>query len=904
MANSAPESNVEPAAPVERGSSRRPGSAAVAPDQDAGQSRRAARGMARTLLLAATAVAILWQGATSPQAVAVVALLVGGAWAASWWASPRRKSAIEAPWLWFGLAAWTALLILPLPRAVVQLVHPLAVTISDAGRAAMGAAPRAWLPIALAPGDAALQAVIYALAGVVGTLASNACHGAHSRRFTQLAATTAIGAALAASVFRYAVVELVPSGALPSALGPLLKHVAIVNPNHMAGILAFAFALALGLAVHAPITIMQTGYGAAALLTGTMVLLTGSRGGMLAVAIAVLGVLVSTPRPPKYMRTDRRELQNQARWRASLLTVVLALLAAITALPIIEAEFHTTDLAVDGKVRLVAELPKLILQAPLIGWGPGSLPVVLWMRGLGDARQDFAENMVVERLLDQGLIGGTLFLLALAWIAARYHRMTPRVYAIKPFVIAPAVLLAANLVDFSMEIAGGLLPFALVCALVEQSYVRSAKAHESLQHRRTASHRRLMIGTGAALLFAGALGLSRVPGHLTRDTDRLLTGKTASDIKDIVANRLVYHPYAFYLAGRALVNETRLAEASAALDRAIALRPASKHARLFRFASRLELGNVTGAADDLQWLMEASQETRHQALGVCQHSKRAEELLVEVMHRVPKLSSELGAYFATTRPDLVERVAVALRKRYPNQRFGIEAQRALLYIDRGALEPAKRIAAELMADPGTVLDGYYIEGRLRWRGGRHLEAFHLFKTVCEGGGTEEACTYAVESIMAAQRPAMALEFIRSRWHALRSYPPAAAKYYSWVARAQIQLDRWDEALDAARMAYNLDPKNPNGPYVLATCLEHASLFGELAELAEHLVVNRPGDPAALQLLERVRELQTPLSFAGRRQPPRPAQLPSAPTPPALAAPPTLPSAAAPAPAPAPSQPRR
>ena len=123
MANSAPESNVEPAAAPARGSSRRSGSAAVAPDQDAGQSRRAARGTVRSLLLAAVAVAILWQGGTSPQAVAVVALLVGGAWAFSWRASPRRKSAIEAPWLWFGLAAWTALLILPLPRAIVQLVH-------------------------------------------------------------------------------------------------------------------------------------------------------------------------------------------------------------------------------------------------------------------------------------------------------------------------------------------------------------------------------------------------------------------------------------------------------------------------------------------------------------------------------------------------------------------------------------------------------------------------------------------------------------------------------------------------------------------------------------------------------------------------------------------------------------
>jgi hypothetical protein len=101
------------------------------------------------------------------------------------------------------------------------------------------------------------------------------------------------------------------------------------------------------------------------------------------------------------------------------------------------------------------------------------------------------------------------------------------------------------------------------------------------------------------------------------------------------------------------------------------------------------------------------------------------------------------------------------------------------------------------------------------------------------------------------------------------------------------------------MAYNLNPKNNDSPYILATCLEHSSLFGELAELAEQLVISRPSDPTARQLLERVRELQTPLSFAGRRQPPRPAQLPAAPTPPAqpsiqpsiLPSPPTVPAAA-------------
>ena len=837
-------------------------------DHDSGKLRRRARATARGLLLTACSVAVLWQGGASPAAVAVVCALLIAAWASSWLASPRRRPTVEAAWLWYGLAAWTALLAVPLPRFLVQLAHPLAVSLSDAGRVAMGAAPLTWLPVTLAPGDAALQSVVYGLAGVVGTLTAHAFHGSHSRRFMQVAATSVIVTAVVAAGLRYLAVDLIPAGALPAALAPLVNPLAIVNANHMAGVLAFGFALALGLAVHAPTTLMQTTYGAGALLTGTLALTTGSRGGMLALVIAVLGVLVSTPRPPRYMRTDRRELENQARWRAVLGAVVLVLAGAIAALPIIEVELRDTDISSDGKMKLLLQAPQLIREAPLLGWGPPSLPVVLWLRGASEARQDFAENFVLERLLDQGLVGGSLFLLALGWMALRYHRKTPRVYAIKPFVLAPAVLLCANLVDFSTELLGGLLPMALIGAFVEQAYVRTAREHEELQHRRTAVHRKVIAGVGVALLLATTVWLALVPGRLTRDTDARLRGRPASEIKGLVAERFSYHPYAFYLAGRALVAENRLPEASVALDRAIALRSTSKHARLFRFASRLESGMIAGAADDLQWLLESDHETRGQALVVCERSKRAEDLLVEVMQRVPKRSAELANYFLAKRPDLVEQVAVALRKRYPDKRFGIEAMRAILYIRRGVIAPAKQIAAELMADPDAVLDGYFVEGMLRHQAGKTYEAFHLFKTVCDGGRNADSCSLAAEAILQSQRPVQALEYIRSRWTAMRAHPPAAAQYHSWVARAQGQLERWDEALDAARMAYNLSPTHLDTPFLLAEALEHASLFGELSELSEQLSHSRAKDPRTAVLTERVRQLSQPLSFAGRRpQPP-------------------------------------
>ena len=141
--------------------------AAGALDRGPGEAVMRLRKVGRWALMAALVVGVFWHGGVDHSAVGVVLLLVGVAWATSAFDPPHRAPGSRIGWLWLALGVYTAAQLLPLPRDLVMVLHPYAVEISDKGRGALGLAPLSSLPIALAPGDAAFQAVLYLVAGVL-----------------------------------------------------------------------------------------------------------------------------------------------------------------------------------------------------------------------------------------------------------------------------------------------------------------------------------------------------------------------------------------------------------------------------------------------------------------------------------------------------------------------------------------------------------------------------------------------------------------------------------------------------------------------------------------------------------------------------------------------------------------
>ncbi len=827
--------------------------------------RRASRWVARVLLLLVLAVAVGWQASASVQAVTAVAVLLGGAWLFGLVAVPHRKPIVVTPWLLLALGAWTLLHVVPLPHPVVALLSPTAAKLSDAALAATGQGPAAWLALAIAPGDAALQAAVYLLAYAAAVLLGITLMGSGGRTMLHGFVNCVVGVASVLGLLHLTQIGVIPGDIVPTFVKLMADKLCYINTNHLAGVLNLALALALGQAVHAESNSAQMAYALVALALSSLVFAAESRGGMIVMVVVVLGAMASTNGPAKNMRVNQRERALAARWRAAVVMACIVLMAAAFGLPIIEREFGMdASGTADAKVTMLAQAPEILLRTSWVGWGPGGFPVVAGMTGTSPVRHDFAENLIIERIAGDGL-WVTLLLFALAGIMVyRSFGRTDRISPSKPFRVAAAGFFVANMVDFSFEMLGPLIAFAGCLVVAEHFYKLSPREKEKAEQYRTRNHIKMMATVGLALAASAWLLTTQVPGRMTRGVDKVLDHSTLAEARQIVPTRFGYDAHALYRLGRQSLLAGHQAEAGRLLDLALTLWPGSAHARLFRFATRLEGDNRPGAADDLRWLLNRGGDGATRALEVCAASRHAEGLLVEILPTMPDKAMEISKFFEVRRPDLIEAVAVALRKRHPDRRFAIDALRAQLYLKRGAIDAARSIAAGLLARPETALEGYYVEGHIFSRTGKPYEAFHMFKEVCAKRPTSDACGYAAWSILGANRPEMALEYLRALQPLVRERPHTSAQWWSWMADAYTQVDKWDETLEAARNAYNLAPQSREFGLQLGGCLIHLALFGEAAELADKLMAEYPDDKKVAEFFETVQTTARPLTFGARR----------------------------------------
>lgn len=817
----------------------------------------------------AAAVAVLASGGAGVEALIAVAGLVGVAWLFGVPSVPHKPPHIAFAWLWLGLGAWSTLQVVPLPRGLTALLHPRAVTLSDASRAALDLPVLDWLPMALAPGDAALQAALYLVVGAAGALASLVLMGTTGRNVVEWLVIAMVAVGLASGMAWLGgnyldILEILP-GRLPSEL----RRFAFVNPNHQAGFLNFCLALTLGLATAAPTLRLQLVYGLTGIFFGLTILLIGSRGGFLVLGIVLVLTYVSQPLPARLLRADPQDTWRAAQARLLAFLICVALLGALLALPVLEKEFLNSNIATDSKLRIFAKLPAFLKDTWLVGIGPGSLPVLAGMDPAhGGARIDFVENIVGQRLVDAGVPLAIGFFAYLGWRLREMVRRSEGLRLPRQMVIAMAAIVLANLVDFSLELAGCLLPLMLIAAGTERLLPppgNSVKRNDEDRYKYTLQ-RRILASSGIALAAVAGL-LQFAWGGLTRDASAALQGQEPAAARALLAKRFSYDHHGFYLYGRGLLAAGDQKGAVRAFDRAVVLRPDSKHARLFRFATQLELGDPRSAAADLPWLLRADAETFTRVLTMCLRSPEAEKVLEAALPQVADLSLQIGAFFEYQRPDLAERLAVSMRARMPNKRFGIEHVRGRIYLRRGHLEQARRIAAELLADKSTQQDGYMLEGLIRWHTARQYDAHHLFRVICDEHPTSsDACDAAVRTLLESKRPLQALEYIRTRWPFMRDYPSRAALYWQFTAQAQLDLGRNEDAVESARTAHGLWREDLAPSLLLGEALIR---IGHYLEARDVLEPNRAAHPnhAHIKLLwGQVQAALAPLHLRATAQP--------------------------------------
>lgn len=850
-------------------SAPRPRRVPVEEDPQGTLRRRQAKRVVRVLLGAATALAALWGGGSSLLAVQVVGGLLTLATLAAVPALPHKPLRGWTGWLLLALGLLSALYIIPLPAALVGVLHPRALELAKGGEALLGIPAPALLPLSLSPGDAALQVGVYLGGAIAALLTSIALMGTGGRTTAQRYKELLIGIAVVQGAAMLLSGPGRDLGFVPGAVAGLMGKLLFVNPNHQAAMFNVGFSLALGTAVQ-QMGASQLRSGLIALALGVMALATGSRGGAVATVLVLVLTYVKRPIISIGKRVDSRtKWLNQQKLIVSV-AVALALATVLLLYPILERETALfRGLGSEPKLMIFAKLSDIVGALPFLGTGPGSTP---FLHALIDAdhhvRLYFVENLLIQRLLDFGpWLGGAWIAALAATVVYQWRGVTQERIAAAPFLIAVLGLLAHNLVDFSLELLGAMLPFALMASSLER-LIAGPDEDKSLAHapRRLQSHRRALLGSSVALLVLWTAVTLVAPGRLGRDVHAALDGKSSAELKQAIADRHRNEPHAWYLLGRQLLNESAPVEAMAALSRSIELRPSNAHARLFRLAANLNRDAAQAAADDLAWLLQRPGELRDRALELCRTATATEAALVEVLARHPEMSYDLANRLVWDRPALVERVALGLRRRFPNKRLGIEAVRAQLYARQGLLPAAKTISLALLAEPTTYRLGLLVEGGIQRREGNHTAAWAFLRELCDLEPSHwEACHGAMQSALVSQDPVDTLRWLQNRTPYVTVSQGIASIHYAGLASVYLQLGRLDEAVEAARTAHSHAPNTKAAGVLLCDVLLRSGLNAEAREQAETLLRLFPDDPEVVALLRRVEDQTSPLSLQRLRK---------------------------------------
>jgi hypothetical protein len=580
---------------------------------------------ALALLVIVTALLPLWRGGVDwPVQLAATALAAG----ALAFAAGHGRNGL--PPVVVGLAAaalWSALQLLPLPSPALRLLSPSAHRLFVEQLGPIGLYPAA-RPLSLDPPATGRELAKLAACLLVALAGS---HFAASRRRKELL----LGALVLAGALAAA------AGLVAAALGsaPLLESkLVFVNPNHLAAFLELSAFVGLGFGVRS--------HGRGRLLwllafavSTSGVFLSLSRGGIAGFFCGLtLFSFLSLRRAPS-------SSDQPASWRVAVSATAVAVglgVAAYLALDPILAELASLlDARRDVKVALWPIAVDLLRQFPVTGIGRGSFATAFAAYKLGPEPVTFThlENEWLQAPIDLGLVVGLALIAGAAftwWTAARQRDLSrPEIGALA----GVAALVLHDTVDFSLELLGVALPFALMLGLLSRHRILPAAGR--LAQR---------IGALAALVLA-ALGMTLYVNHPTdADARRVAAAPDAAAAVALAREAARWHPADFVpqaAAGIQLVREGRCAEALPWLTRAMLLDPTGPEAHLH--AARCLAAGKKDALAKREYRLAFLLGDRAALTEAAQRFPSVLDLL-EVAPDSPQGLSALGALLAAERP--------------------------------------------------------------------------------------------------------------------------------------------------------------------------------------------------------------------------------------------------------------
>lgn len=320
-----------------------------------------------------------------------------------------------------------------------------------------------------------------------------------------------------------------PIFARPPLLSPVL------NPNHLGGLAAMGAFVLVGLAMDEQIAGRRALFLLGTAAATVVVALSLSRG---AIAVTLGGSVVFA-----LLWFRRRRTRRVPGWRTLAGAAAAMSIIALGTFPAVDAVLREFDHGDDaGKLTLIGEAAGVAAQHPWLGVGRGAGSVA-FVREFGvTQRTTHAENLLVQWTTDWGL-PLTLLLVYGFGLALARAALRSRTAAQLGGVVGITVLVAQNMVDFSLELAG---PATVAAALFAACLAPSGGSPVSRRSGPTLLEMRHVTVTGGVLAVTATLVVGvTLQANATHTIQSELWGSLDAppDTLDAVISRAIHlHP--------------------------------------------------------------------------------------------------------------------------------------------------------------------------------------------------------------------------------------------------------------------------------------------------------------------------------------------------------------------------
>ncbi len=413
--------------------------------------------------------------------------------------NPAPLRSLPRPaWVFFGLATYSAVQAASLPFSWVQALSPAAADVWVQANLLVRGQPPSWASLSVDPGASLTEALKWFAYAATFQAAASITRSHGRRRIPTIIFYTAVVVALVTLAH-----GLVDAKAVYGVYQPLAPRNTwalspLLNPNNLAAYLNLGFFCGLGMVLSSNSRSARLAVGTLAATLAAISIMTGSRAGATALilGVSVLVLLLSWPAHGRSATHGR--LTSIAQVGAAAAGAVLLFLAGATPLVWRQLLDETGQ-----KLRIQSWTQPMISDHFWFGVGRGAFETSFppYREGGGGVVFQYAENFLVQWIVEWGIVVAALSVLSLAWMLrpSRLGVGTSRLASAA--VVGVAVVLVHNLLDLGLEVLGvGLAIAATLGSLWEQGTPREGHAKLGQNDPRGSSSQ----FPAAALLLAGS----------------------------------------------------------------------------------------------------------------------------------------------------------------------------------------------------------------------------------------------------------------------------------------------------------------------------------------------------------------------------------------------------------------